>query len=74
MLGCGIRRVLFKRADCIYDGIYRFHVERLVSMTLQVHCDVQFRHEAVLHPLLFDHRVEHFGACGGFLVEEIEID
>ncbi|CAL1170848.1 unnamed protein product [Cladocopium goreaui] len=28
VLGCGIRRVLFKRADCIYDGIYRFHVER----------------------------------------------
>eukprot|EP00438_Fugacium_kawagutii_P034875 Skav225571 [mRNA] locus=scaffold81:501402:508631:+ [translate_table: standard] len=41
VLGCGIRRVLFKRADCIYDGIYRFHVERLdISMTPRVHYNV----------------------------------
>ncbi|CAE7230243.1 unnamed protein product [Symbiodinium pilosum] len=28
VLGCGVRRMLLKRADCVYDGIYRFHVER----------------------------------------------
>jgi len=28
VLGCGIRRVLLKQAECVYDSIYRFHIER----------------------------------------------
>lgn len=28
VLGCGIRRIWLKEAECVYDGIYRFHVER----------------------------------------------
>eukprot|EP00931_Biecheleriopsis_adriatica_P023123 TRINITY_DN14679_c0_g1_i1.p1 TRINITY_DN14679_c0_g1~~TRINITY_DN14679_c0_g1_i1.p1 ORF type:complete len:248 (+),score=56.08 TRINITY_DN14679_c0_g1_i1:71-814(+) len=28
VLGCGIRRVLLKQTDCVYDDVYRFHVER----------------------------------------------
>jgi hypothetical protein len=27
-LGCGIRKVILKETDCVYEGIYRFHVER----------------------------------------------
>jgi len=29
VLGCGIRKILLKETECIYQGIYRFHVERL---------------------------------------------
>jgi hypothetical protein len=29
VLGCGLRRVWLKEYDCVYDGIYRFHAERL---------------------------------------------
>uniref|UniRef100_A0A7S1EY02 Uncharacterized protein n=1 Tax=Noctiluca scintillans TaxID=2966 RepID=A0A7S1EY02_NOCSC len=29
ILGCGIRKVILKETDCVYEGIYRFHVERL---------------------------------------------
>jgi len=28
VLGCGIRRILLKESDCIYEGIFKFHVER----------------------------------------------
>lgn len=28
VLGCGIRKILLKETDCVYEGIYRFHVER----------------------------------------------
>jgi len=27
-LGCGIRKILLKETECVYEGIYRFHVER----------------------------------------------
>jgi len=27
-LGCGIRKILLKETECVYQGIYRFHVER----------------------------------------------
>lgn len=29
ILGCGIRRVLVKETECVYQGIFRIHVERL---------------------------------------------
>lgn len=28
VLGCGIRKILLKETDCVFEGIYRFHVER----------------------------------------------
>jgi len=28
ILGCGIRRILLKETECIYEGVYQFHVER----------------------------------------------
>jgi len=28
VLGCGIRKILLKETECVYEGIYRFHVER----------------------------------------------
>lgn len=28
ILGCGIRKVLLKETECVYEGVYRFHVER----------------------------------------------
>merc|ERR1711937_769655 len=28
VLGCGIRRILLRETDCVYDGMYRFHIER----------------------------------------------
>jgi len=28
VLGCGIRRVLLKETECIYEGMFQFHVER----------------------------------------------
>mmetsp|Transcript_35493 Transcript_35493/g.110721 ORF Transcript_35493/g.110721 Transcript_35493/m.110721 type:complete len:246 (+) Transcript_35493:51-788(+) len=28
VLGCGIRRVLLKETECIYEGVFQFHVER----------------------------------------------
>lgn len=28
VLGCGIRKIILKETDCVYEGIYRFHVER----------------------------------------------
>jgi len=27
-LGCGIRKVLLKETECVYQGIFRFHIER----------------------------------------------
>jgi hypothetical protein len=27
VLGCGIRKILLKETECVYQGIYRFHVE-----------------------------------------------
>lgn len=29
ILGVGIRKIVLKETDCVYEGIYRFHVERL---------------------------------------------
>lgn len=29
VLGCGIRKILLMEQDCVYEGIYRFHVQRL---------------------------------------------
>lgn len=29
ILGCGMRKVILKETDCVYEGIYRFHVQRL---------------------------------------------
>mmetsp|Transcript_21188 Transcript_21188/g.46521 ORF Transcript_21188/g.46521 Transcript_21188/m.46521 type:complete len:256 (+) Transcript_21188:56-823(+) len=29
VLGCGIRKVWLKEHECVFDGIFRFHVERL---------------------------------------------
>lgn len=29
VLGCGIRKIWLQEYECVYDGIYRFHVERL---------------------------------------------
>jgi hypothetical protein len=29
VLGCGIRQISLREYECVYDGIYRFHVERL---------------------------------------------
>lgn len=29
VLGCGLRRIWLKEYECVYDGIYRFHAERL---------------------------------------------
>eukprot|EP00929_Paragymnodinium_shiwhaense_P014478 TRINITY_DN12238_c0_g1_i1.p1 TRINITY_DN12238_c0_g1~~TRINITY_DN12238_c0_g1_i1.p1 ORF type:complete len:248 (-),score=77.72 TRINITY_DN12238_c0_g1_i1:53-796(-) len=29
VLGCGIRKIWLKETECVYQGIYRFHVERL---------------------------------------------
>jgi len=28
VLGCGIRKILLKETECVYEGVYRFHVER----------------------------------------------
>jgi hypothetical protein len=28
VLGCGIRKIWLKETECVYEGIYRFHVER----------------------------------------------
>lgn len=28
VLGCGIRRILLKETECIYEGVFQFHVER----------------------------------------------
>lgn len=28
VLGCGIRKILLKETECVYEGIFRFHVER----------------------------------------------
>lgn len=29
VLGCGIRKVLLKETECVYEGIFRFHILRL---------------------------------------------
>lgn len=29
VLGCGIRKVWLKETECVYQGVYRFHIERL---------------------------------------------
>jgi hypothetical protein len=29
VLGCGIRKILVKETECVYQGVYRFHVVRL---------------------------------------------
>lgn len=29
LLGCGIRRIFLAETECVYSGVYRFHVERL---------------------------------------------
>jgi hypothetical protein len=28
VLGCGIRKIVLKETECVYEGVYRFHVER----------------------------------------------
>jgi hypothetical protein len=28
VLGCGIRKILLKETECVYEGMYRFHVEQ----------------------------------------------
>lgn len=28
VLGCGIRKILLKETECVYEGIYRFHIIR----------------------------------------------
>lgn len=28
VLGCGVRKVYLKETDCVYEGMFRFHVER----------------------------------------------
>jgi hypothetical protein len=33
VLGCGIRRILLKETECVYEGLYRFHAERLDGTT-----------------------------------------
>merc|ERR1711920_209070 len=29
ILGCGIRKIFLKETECVYEGVYRFHIERL---------------------------------------------
>mmetsp|Transcript_40155 Transcript_40155/g.92286 ORF Transcript_40155/g.92286 Transcript_40155/m.92286 type:complete len:248 (+) Transcript_40155:70-813(+) len=29
VLGCGLKKVVLQETDCVYEGIYRFHAERL---------------------------------------------
>lgn len=29
VLGCGIRKIILAETECVYHGVYRFHVERL---------------------------------------------
>merc|ERR1719323_283383 len=29
VLGCGIRKVFLGETECVYEGVYRFHIERL---------------------------------------------